>query len=153
MMENQERYEQVYNSTLVSSAELKRYQSDRRFAARVVKFKRKQASLQDQNDLFLSTGKQDELWRRLESEREALIAENSFMFHKVMNDPKVPLTQYNDRQPKVNQMPVTMQMHRRPESAASSISSRVVAGAALQISSTDGRGKFKIPPAIAGNTT
>lgn len=165
MMENLELFEQVYNSTSVTSADLQRYQADRSFAKRVSKFKRKQESLQEQSNLFLSTEKQDELRRQLASEREALIAENSVMYHKVMKDSMQPLAQYNgrppsshggsgentyDSQPHIRQ---TMQMHRRRESAAYSISTRVVAGAALQLSSTNGRDDFKIPPAIAGNTT
>eukprot|EP00644_Phytophthora_capsici_P003128 jgi/Phyca11/532660/estExt2_fgenesh1_pg.C_PHYCAscaffold_70065 len=99
MMENLELFEQVYNSTSVTSADLQRYQADRSFAKRVSKFKRKQESLQEQSNLFLSTEKQDELRRQLASEREALIAENSVMYHKVMKDSMQPLAQYNGRPP------------------------------------------------------
>ncbi|KAK1937061.1 hypothetical protein P3T76_009839 [Phytophthora citrophthora] len=174
-MENLELFEQVYNSTFVASADLQRYQADRSFAKRVSKFKRKQESLQEQNNLFLSTEKQDELWRQLTRERESLIAENSVMYHKVMKDSVEPLAQCNGRAPSSsnahhNGKPShsgsggniydsqphnrrTMQMHRRRESAAYSISTRVVAGAALKLSSTNGRDDFKIPPAIAGNAT
>ncbi|KAL4146312.1 hypothetical protein PRNP1_012488 [Phytophthora ramorum] len=84
MAQNLERFEILYATSTVSKSELKRYQDDRDFAWRVVQFKRKQASLQEQNDLFISPEKRVELWRRLDQDREKLIAENGAMFHKVM---------------------------------------------------------------------
>ncbi|KAG7376805.1 hypothetical protein PHYPSEUDO_012696 [Phytophthora pseudosyringae] len=79
-----ERFEKVHATTKVSPAALKRYQDNRDFAWRVICFKQRQASLQMQNTLFVSEEAKKEKWRRLDEVREKLLAENSFMFHKVM---------------------------------------------------------------------
>ncbi|CAH0475144.1 unnamed protein product [Peronospora belbahrii] len=84
MAQDLERFENVYASLSITPHALKRYQSDRDFSWRVVQFKRKQESLQEQNDLFMSIETKTNVWRVLDKEREELIAENTVLFRKVM---------------------------------------------------------------------
>ncbi|KAG3031207.1 hypothetical protein PC120_g3263 [Phytophthora cactorum] len=82
--QNLERFEKVYATTRVSNVALKRYQDNRDFAWRVICFKERQASLQQQKDLLVSEEMKREKWRQLDEDRESLLAENSYMFHTVM---------------------------------------------------------------------
>ncbi|CAI5707219.1 hypothetical protein KXD40_008908 [Peronospora effusa] len=84
MAQDLKRFEKVYASSNVMPCQLKRYQNDRDFGWRVVQFKRKQASLEDQNDQLMSLERKADLRCRLDREREKLIAENATLYHAVM---------------------------------------------------------------------
>jgi hypothetical protein len=129
--ENFERFERLYRTTEVRPSDLQRYEDDRNFAKRVVQFKKKQASLQEQKDLFLSAETRDDLWRRLDEEREELIKQNSVMFHKVMMDPKQGAVKH-DRGPFSNG-PRLATGTTPTTTFQDPANSRVVVGAALQL--------------------
>ncbi|CAI5742084.1 unnamed protein product [Peronospora destructor] len=84
MAQDLKRFEKVYASFNVTPIQLKRYQTDRDFGWRVVQFKRKHVSLEEQNDLLMSLERKADLRYRLDKEREKLIAENAALFHAVM---------------------------------------------------------------------
>ncbi|GMF47672.1 unnamed protein product [Phytophthora fragariaefolia] len=149
--QNLERFEALYNALTVSQEELERYQTSRDFAYRVVCYKRKQATLQQQTGVFQAPEEKASQWRLLEKERELLIAENSELFHNVMmtqhelgrtheqrsNDSEPKKTgkhprcsDKHDRQPFLKRIARgRTATHRQP---AASSTSRVIVGAALQ---------------------
>ncbi|ETL26021.1 hypothetical protein L916_20196 [Phytophthora nicotianae] len=143
-LENQdlERFEKLYATTKVTDVALKRYQDNRDFAWRVMCFKQRQSSLQQQKELFVSEEVQREKWRQLDEDREKLMAENAYMFHTVMmNDEeefqhkenarhsgKCAIGNGNQREFKHRASEVI-----RPNYSDSTRTSRVVVGAALQL--------------------
>ncbi|KAG3239065.1 hypothetical protein PI124_g15996 [Phytophthora idaei] len=148
--QNLERFEKVYATTRVSNVALKRYQDNRDFAWRVICFKERQASLQQQKYLLVSEEVKREKWRQLDEDRESLMAENSYMFHTVMmeNDGEFQHRENADTnmsrrsgkrasggeiqrgQPKFKRRAAEVI---QPNFADSTTSSRVVIGAALQL--------------------